>query len=276
MIKQLKKIVALFIVFLSFYSCKDEPQVNYRLMTFKSILLHFDELDYGNYPNITPIVLNYNYQFTNKITLQYNDLYQITGTLGGLLISPAGTNRNIVCMSNDVVDKIQDKENYIFTENAYPYNTYSDTTKYVIKSGKLIERIIIKKNPYSLLDYTYQYTGNKIIETLNGVLQTSIIYLSSNNVSKFENFIYNNSKEIIYKTEIIYSDYDQSINLLKGYYYIHGAFYNSFSTNNYKKREVNTYSCNNNQYTQISNSSVTFDYIVDSNNIPDMFGYETY
>jgi|GEM_PF-3474106 len=272
----LKFLFALLIVFLSLYSCKDEPQVKYRLKNFKSILLHFDELDYGNYPNTTPIVLNYNSQYSNKITIQYNDLNQITNTLGGLSVTAAATNTETVCLSNDVVDKIQYSENYIMTENEYPYKTYSDTTKYIFKDGKLIERIIIQNNPSYILDYTYQYSENRIIETLNGILQTSLIYFSNNNVTKFECFKYNNSKEIIYKTEIIYSDYDQSNNLLKGYNYIHGAFYNAFSTNNYQKKEVNTYSCSNNQYTQISTSSISINYNIDSNNIPDLFEYETY
>lgn len=267
---------ALLIVCLSLYSCKDEPQVKYRLKSFKSILLHFDELDYGNYPNNTPIVLNYNSQYSNKITLRYNDLNQITNTFGGLSVTAAATNTKNVCLSNNVVDKIQYSENYIMTENEYPYKTYSDTTKYIFSDGKLVERIIILSNPSYILDYTYEYSGNKIIETLNGILQTSIIYFSNNNVTKFECFKYNNSKEIINKTEIIYSDYDQSNNLLKGYYYIHGAFYNAFSTNNYKKRDVTTYSFSNNQYTQISTSTISINYSIDSNNIPDLFEYETY
>lgn len=271
------KSFGLFIILLSLFSCKDEVQINYKLKDFKSILLHFDELDYGDYPNLTPIPLSYNSQFSNKITLQYNELNQIINTLGGLSITAAGTNTKTVCLSNDVIDKIQYSGNYVITENEYPYKSYGDTTKYFLRNGKLLERIVILNNPYyMLLDYTYQYSGDKIIETLNGILQTSIIYLSNDNVTKFESFKYNSSKEITYKTEIIYSYYDQSNNLLKGYYYIHGAFYNAFSTNNYQKRQVNTYSCNNNQYTQISTSTVSINYSVDSNNIPDLFEYETY
>jgi len=273
----LKNSITLLIFLISLYSCKkEEPQVNYRLKNFKSILLHFDELDYGYYPSITPIVINYNSQFSNKITLQYNDLNQITNTLGGLSVTAASTNINTVCLFNEVVDKIQYSENYIMAENEYPYKIYSDTTKYLLKNGKLIEKIIVKNNPYYILDYTYQYYGDRVIETLNGILQTSIIYFNNNNATKFESFKYNSSKEITYKTEIIFSDFDQSINLLKGFYYIHGAIYNAFSTNNYQKRQINTYSCSNNQYTQISSSIVSIDYTVDSNNIPDLFEYETY
>jgi len=143
-----KEIFGLFFVLLSLYSCKDEPQINYKLKNFKSILLHFDELDYGNYPHTTPIVINHNSQFSNKITLQYNDLNQIINTLGGLSVTATGTNSKTVCLSNDVVDKIQYSENSIMTENEYPYKTYSDTTKYILKNGKLVEKIIIKNNPY--------------------------------------------------------------------------------------------------------------------------------
>ena len=257
------------------FSCKgpkDEPQIKYKIKSFNTILLHYDELDYGAYPKLT---LDINLSFNYKISLQYNEFNEITSSLGGFATVPSSTNQNYVCMSNNVVDKIQIKDGFVLTENEYPYAKYDDTIKYVIKNGKLQKKIVLLNYFNQKLEYTYQYENNKIVENLNG-LQTSVFYLTNGNVTKIEKYQYNNSKEIISKTEFLYSDYDQSINLLKGYYYIHGAFFSAFSTNNYKKREVNTYTYSNNQYTQISISSITLNYNVDSNNIPDLFEYENY
>lgn len=266
----LKNHAILLIVTLSLYSCREESEPNYRLKSFNADLLVFDELDYGAYSK------TYNPEFSGKITLQYNDRNQVTQTTGGLATVAAGANTKNVCLSNGVVDKIQHSNNCIATENEFPYKTYGDTTLYYLNNGQLTRKIVIKKNPDYTLDYSYVYDGNKIMETLNGLLQTSIIYLSNNNVTKIECFTYNNSKEIIYKKEIIFSSYDQSKNLLKGLYYIHGAFYNAFSTNNYRKREIKTYSYSNDQYSLLSTSTDSICYNIDSNNIPDLFEYESY
>ena len=266
------------IISFSLFSCKDsndQPQTHYKLKTIKSSLLHYEELDnssyfYDPYTNIV-----WDNDFNGTIALQYNEKNQVISTNYGASIYSIGTNQNYIAFSKTNIDKIQFNGDGINTENYFPYSSYTDTIKYIIKDGKLLERKVFIGYFNQELDYSYQYANDKIIETLNG-LQTSVFYLTNSNITKIEKFQYNNSKEIVSKTEFIYSDYDQSINLLKGYYYIHGAFYNAFSTNNYKERFVNTYSYNNNQYTQISASSLSINYNIDSNNIPDLFEYEIY
>ena len=266
----LKNHAILLIIFLSLYSCREESEPNYRLKSFNADLLYFDETTNGFYYKA------YTPEFSKKITLQYNQMNQLTQTSGGLATLPATLNARNAYLSDDVVDKIQYSNSCVATENEFPYKTYQDTNLYILNNGQLKKRIIIKKNPDYILDYTYTYEENKIVETLNGILQTCTIYLSNNNVTKIECFTYNNSKEIIYKKEIIFSSYDQSKNLLKGLYYIHGAFYNAFSTNNYRKREIKTYTLSNNQYSLLSTSTDSICYNIDSKNIPDLFEYESY
>ena len=273
------KIVNLFwfiTISFSLFSCKDskeEPQTLYKLKTVKSILLHYEELDHDSYFYVPYTNTVWDKDFNGKITLKYNEQKQVVSTNYGASVFSIGTNQTYIAFSKTNDDKIQYNGDVINTEYCFPFSSYSDTIKYIIKNGKLIERKVLIGNYNQELDYTYQYENDKIIETMNG-LQTSVLYLTNNNISKIEKFQYNNSKEIISKTEFIYSDYDQSINLLKGYYYVHGAFYNTFSTNNYQKRVVNTYSFNNNQYTQLSTSSLSINYNIDTNNIPDLFEYE--
>jgi hypothetical protein len=268
------------VIVLSFllFSCKDskeEPQIRYKLKTVKSFLLHYNELDQDSYIYTPYTNVVWDKDFKGKITLQYNDYNQIVNTDYGASLYSVGTNQNYIAFSKVNIDKIQYEGDVINTEICFPFSSYLDTIKYIIKNGKLLERKVLVYDFNQKLDYIYQYEKDKIIESLNG-LQTSVLYLTNSNVTKVERFQYNNAKEIISRTEFIYSDYDQSINLLKGYYYIHGAFYSAFSKNNYKNRVVNIYSYSNNQYAQISTSSLSINYNVDSNNIPDLFEYEIY
>jgi hypothetical protein len=268
------------VIIISFllFSCKDskdEPQIHYKLKTIKSSLLHYEELDNNSYFYVPYSNIVWDKDFNSTIALQYNEQNQVISTNYGASIYPIGTNQNNVAFSKTNIDKIQFNGEVINTENCFPYSGYTDTIKYIIKDGKLLERIVFIGYFNQELDYSYHYANDKIIETMNG-LQTSVFYLTNSNITKIEKFQYNISKEIVSKTEFIYLDYDQSINLLKGYYYIHGAFYNAFSTNNYKKRFVNTYSYSNYQYTQISTSSLSINSNIDSNNIPDLFEYEKY
>ena len=266
------------IISFSLFSCKDsndQPQTHYKLKTIKSSLLYYEELESGSYFYVPYTNIVWDKDFNGTIALQYSEQNQVISTNYGANIYSIGTNQDYIAFSKSDIDKIQFNGDVINTENCFPYSSYSDTIKYIIKDGKLLGRKVLIGYFNQELDYAYQYENNKIIETLNG-LQTSVLYLTNSNITKIEKFQYNNSKEIVSKTEFIYLDYDQSINLLKGHYYIHGAFYNAFSTNNYKKRFVNTYSYSNNQYTQISASSRSINYNIDSNNIPDLFGYEIY
>jgi len=268
------------VIIISFllFSCKDskdEPQIHYKLKTIKSSLLYYEELYNSSYFYVPYSNIVWDKNFNSTTALQYNEQNQVISTNYGASIYPIGTNQNYIAFSKTNIDKIQFNGDVINTENCFPYSNYTDTIKYIIKDEKLLERIVLIGYFNQKHDYSYQYANDKIVETMNG-LKTSEFYLTNSNITKIEKFQYNNSNEIVSKTEFIYSNYDQSINLLKGYYYIHGAFYNAFSTNNYKKRIVNTYSYSNNQYTQISASSLSINYNIDSNNIPDLFEYEKY
>lgn len=268
-------VIIISFLLLSCKDSKDEPQTHYKLKTININLLHFEELDKDSHLYIPYNMIVWDQDFNGKITLQYNEHNQVVSTNYGGTFLQLGTNLNYIVFSKTSIDKIQLNGDIINTETSFPFTSYSDTIKYSIKNGKLLERKIFIGYFKQVFDYIYQYENGKIIETLNG-LQTSVFYLTNNNLTKIEKFQYNISNEIVSKTEFIYSDYDQSINLLKGCYYIHGAFYNAFSTNNYQTRVVNTYSYSNNQYTQLSTSNVTINYKVDSNNIPDLFEYEIY
>lgn len=271
---QVQNLLWIIFVLVSFISCntiKEEPQISYKLKTFNYTLLQYDELEDNSYSNVSYTNMIWDSDFNGKLTLQYDEQNQISGTDYGASLLSIGTNQNIIVFSKTNIDKVQIKEDVVYTENNFPFASYSDTIKYILNNGKLIERKVYNQG----LDYLYQYGNGKIIERLNG-LQTTIFYLTDDNVTRIEKIQYNSENKIISKKEFIYSDYDQSINMLKGYYYIHGAFYNAFSKNNYKKREVNSYSYSNNQYTLTSTSNLSFEYDIDENNIPNLFEYEIY
>ncbi|MFZ4455874.1 MAG: hypothetical protein ACOYOT_06600 [Bacteroidales bacterium] len=264
-----------------FFACSkvDEPSPRVKLTTINISLLYYEEMDteLNPYPSYSNIV--YDKDFKNSIDILYDNNNQIIGTNYGATRYHAGTNMSFLVISKSNVNKIQFKGDTVYTESCYPYTTYPDTTKYLIKDGKLIERRECRRfdsqSPIYERIFKYTYSSNKIIET-NNDLQTTIIHLNNSNVERIERFQYDISKEIYSKTEYIYSDYDQSINLLKGLYYIHGAFNNAFSANNYRKSSLNIYSVSNNQLTLKSSTNETTNFRVDANNIPDLFGYEYY
>ena len=97
--------------------------------------------------------------------------------------------------------------------------------------------------------------------------------MNGNNLASVEKFVYNSDRTISMKTEIFFSNYDHSLNLLKGKFFINGAFYRAFSENNYNKVVVKNYSMDNNQLTLYSILGDSISYQVNSANIPDLFEY---
>ena len=76
--------------------------------------------------------------------------------------------------------------------------------------------------------------------------------------------------------KINFENYDTSINLLEGHFFITGAFYKAFLDNNFNSIEINNYRYVNGEFVLKSNSAFSFKYGVDSKNIPDLYEYENY
>jgi hypothetical protein len=117
--------------------------------------------------------------------------------------------------------------------------------------------------------HEYQYNGNLITETKNGLVRR-LFYLSQGNLVKVELFLRDANAEIVKKIEYLFSNYDQQPNLLRGNFFIHGCFFKAFSVNNYRKLEIKYYNYINNAYQLDESQYAIFNY-----NLPeDMFVQE--
>lgn len=164
--------------------------------------------------------------------------------------------------------------NTIRVENTYyllPNGIYNATIEYYFNGNNLTGRKIDYKtydNKDVVIEYTYQYLKDKIIERIKDKPDyISTLYLQNGNLIKIETMTGNSFQEVYQ-----FSDYDNSKNYLSGKYFIPGAFYNAFSKNNFQK--IAYRSVYNSQYTKdpfIKDSDSFFKLDYDSNNIATVF-----
>lgn len=260
-------------IILVLISCSTDDSVEtnkklFKILSAKTNTLIYDEIN-------EPVLFNPN--FLNKINFEYNTQNQIYSIIGGPVLILVGTNVDGYTFVNDVINEIRYSGDTIITENSINNINNPDIYKYVIKNDKLVfKQVIANSSFYYTFNYNYEYVDNRIIEYLNGK-EKSIYFLTQNNLTKVEKFNYNLTGDVIIgKQEMFFSNYDESINLLKNHFFINGAFYKSFSDNNYNSYEIKEYSFENNQYILINTALSSFNYTVDSNNIPNLFDYEYY
>ena len=105
---------------------------------------------------------------------------------------------------------------------------------------------------------TYEYDGDIILEMAAGQIRRKF-YMSAGNLVKVELFIRNGTTNLK-KIEYVFSQYDNTINLLKGKFYINGKFFNAFSENNYRRIDIKFYNFVDNAYQYDSNQGGWTDY----------------
>lgn len=137
---------------------------------------------------------------------------------------------------------------------------YSSTSSYKISNDKLISRIYNPNYNQFVVprEFHYIYEDNLIYEFLNGILFRTY-HLTNNNLTKVDEFHYTleSPPELFRKREITFSGFDNKPNLLKGKFYIDGAFYKAFSDNNYTSISARYYDYNGQDFTL--DPSYTFD-----------------
>jgi hypothetical protein len=275
--------IGLLLVVFLFAACKDDKTINEEVVTNENITLLSVKTNALVYDEILKTVdLNYlpfyhiknNKNFSNKIFFEYNNKQQIISTTGGIvLVSLPDFYFATLIYTDYIKDTIQYIGDTIITINSSFNSDNPNITKSVIKNDQLVFRKVILNYPvHAENNYTYSYSGDKITETMNGV-QTANYYLTEGNLTKVEKLIYNKAGDISKKTEMIFSGYDKSINLLKGKFFITGAFYCAFSENNHNKMVVQNYSMVDNELAVYSRYPDTITYHLNSANVPDLFNY---
>lgn len=214
-----------------------------RVESFWIVGLYFDEIKNLSV-TATP-------DFTERLGLNYLN-GKISQVVGGLKRYPPGgtTTSTEFYWTNDYLEDIVYNGNMI-TVNSI--GMYSKT--FVIDNGKIKSQSTTYSTAFQYNDivnyspglHMYEYAGNTILEKKNGVIRR-IFYMEDGNLAKVELFIRNATGDIVKKIEYLLTQYDTAPNLLKGKFFINGNFFNAFSKNMFRKREVKYYNVVDGQY----------------------------
>lgn len=218
----------------------------------------------------------YNANFSGKISFEYDNQNRISKVKGGLLAVPDANNLNKWVLSNDIEDVVTYENNtikvdYSANSEARPYQK-----QFTLSNGILISRKVTKIYPQKLdpIVFTYEYNGDEIKEKIDGKVYRTFT-LSAGNLIKIEQIRYDFfSNAITGKREYSFLNYDTSENLLKGKFYINGAFFQAFSKNNYTTLKIKEYTFINNEYTLADESGTSFELTYDADHIASLFERE--
>ena len=167
---------------------------------------------------------------SGKIQFKYegDNINQVNG---GITSSSDPLSFNSIYSFNDSYkEDVTFSNNYVYTKNQTLY----------LNIFEIIDKKIISKNigNRSIKSYcVYQYDNDKIYEKdmeTNKLIRT--FYMKNGNLERVERI--GEFAGRTYKIEYIFSDYDSKDNLLKGKFYVDGAFYIAFSKNNYRTYSI--------------------------------------
>lgn len=268
----MKKSILIGMISLISFACSNDTKNNNekecRLVSAKITDFYYDDVILSN----TAI----NSDFSGKISFEYDNQNRISKIKGGLLYMPDGNNGNKWVLSNDVEDVVAYDNNTIKVD----YSANSDARPYqkefTLNNGVLVSRKVTRIYPLKVdpVVYTYEYNGDEIKEKINGNVYRTFT-LSAGNLIKIEQIKYDFiSNEITGKKEYLFLNYDASGNLLKGKFFVNGAFFKAFSKNNYTALKIKEYTFKNNEYTLEDESSMSFELTYDTDNIASLFERE--
>ena len=185
----------------------------------------------------------------NKFTFEYDSQNKINKVVGGLVAANPGQLGGFY-LSAISYDEITYSGNTVSVKVSANMTIRPYDKEFVIENGKLLSQKLTSKFPVITSDpvnYLYEYAGNQILEKVNNRLAKTLT-VENGNLTKVIKWRYNLDGNINGKTEIIYSDYDKQENLLKGKFFINGAFYSAFSNNIYNKIDSKSYDLTNGVY----------------------------
>lgn len=255
--------ISVFLIYILLVSCSSDNSLSpiCKLLSVKVKVLFHEDLS---------ITSAYNPNFSGKLNFEYDNQNKLTMVKGGVLVPPPGQFLTNWYYDDSVVDLVTYSSDTIKVH--YNSTNLASTNKKAFKldnSGRLLYKKETKGNIIN--EYNYAYNGNTILETRNGY-EYRTYTMSNGNLVSIEQFYRSGiGNAITGKKQFLFLNYDATENLLKGKYYIDGAFFNGFSNNNYQRFEMNQYSYNNGTYTQTSNYYATFPLTYSSDNVADVF-----
>lgn len=232
----MKNLFLLLSFFLIFSCSRNEEKVNEcKLSTVNVSTLAYDDINISS---------TYNPNFSEKIRLSYDSQNRISKILGSFIPVMVGS-LGLYTISDDAYDEITYSGNSVYVKISANQMIRPYDKEFVDLNNKIAsQKIIIGTNN---LVYNYEYSGNQIVEKINNKLIRTFS-IENGNLTKIEKWNYNDSNQIIGKIETIFSDFDNSENLLKNKFFINGAFIKAFSKNNFRNFETKGYVLQNGSY----------------------------
>ena len=255
------------VLFFFFLSCSSDDGKTCRVTSVELKTIYYEQME----------VLLVDPFFSGKIKFEYNGDGQIVKMIGGpvSVYYPTGSGFEEGLFIDDaLVNEVFYQGDVITAQDNYRHNMPGRIIDYKIESGKLIARKVknYDNDIEETIDYQYEYGSNQIIEKKeNNIFRT--FYLEDDNLVKVEQVHRNYlTGEIMWKTEIIFSDYDSYENLLRGKYFVNGAFFKAFSKNNFRRLQKKHYDYIEGQYVESGNFyNFGFNTNVDQNGLVDLF-----
>lgn len=234
----MKSLLKIIIPFLLLVSCSNDDisenvQPNNLLDTKVKYLLFNDGIrftdDHFVFFQLDSIVYEYQNQNISKV-------------IGGFMpFDPFSSFLNKTLTNNmyDSIIKLNETYKVYTLPTSVPYyfaDNPDNPVEYII-NNQAIQQVTRRDG----LILNYEYENNFIYEKNESGLVLKKFYVENNNISKVEKFRYDLNLEVYNRTEILFQEYDSNPNPFKGKHYLLGAFYRSFSENNFSSYTINSY-----------------------------------
>ncbi|WP_299214649.1 hypothetical protein [uncultured Aquimarina sp.] len=257
----MKRVIFVLFIF-SLVNCSNDESLN---PINNEVVIDNYYFRYMQYPQG---VLN-NSQLDNLVNIIYDEQNRIIKRVGGLLyISP--TSGFDYTFSKEIFDSISQNSNRILIERKTTSLNYQiakfKRTLFLNQQGKITSKIVETTFPTTqdTIDYQYNSIG-KIMKTTSRNQfnpRESVFYYNSNgNLDSIVSLEYNRN-QLSKKTLEVFSNYDNSINLVKNLNIFEETFYRSLTENNYSEYEKKVFNSNNDL---VSEEKKTWNFIYDDN-----------
>jgi hypothetical protein len=270
------KSIYLLIIF-SFFSCSNSenpiPTSTCKLERIEAGALFYEYIDFDD-------AIGFATTFEG-VLLNYDNSGRISTINGGPTLVASGSNQDSWLFTNIPSYTVFYEDNTVSINHNVTFFDSETLNTYSINNDKIISRNVVSTLNYfnyELAEYTYQYFDDYIEESRNNELFRTLFF-ENNNLVKIEQLRYGNIEDplgepntLVGKTDYIFSDYDTNENLMKGLFFLDGAFYKAFSNNNYQKISRYNYNYSDGEFTPSGNESFrSFNYGTNEDGTNGMF-----
>jgi len=233
-------------------------------------------LDFTNDFRFPGAQLGYNAAEPFKTVCSYSySKEQVCKVTGGFKIGTGGTSVNTYAYSMGVTDTLIYNGNTVnvYTRPEFSYfsgDKPSNPTIYKLNTdGRILQ--FTRRDGYQV-DYTYN--GDLITEKNSSGDTLRVFYLENHNLVRIINNYKDKNGVIVSVLETLFENFDDNPNPLKDKYFLVGAYYRSFSKNNFTRMTQNYYvKLANGTFKLLNTSSSSVPISYDNNGYPEFGEY---